>query len=96
MELKDKLELIIALAIVVAILGAYFDIPNDIVNQIVAWLMSIFVGILLSGVAGTLVESFTGDFLKTISIPIELFGFKFSISLFVIATIVVKFLLFGM
>ena len=96
MKLKDKLELIIALVIVVVFLGALLNIPNDIVNQITAWLMSIFVGILLSGVAGTLVESFTGDFLKKISIPIEIFGVKFSISLFIIATIVVKFLLFGM
>jgi hypothetical protein len=95
MNLKEKFQIIIALIILVAFLGAYFNIPAETINQVVEWLVSIMIGILLAAVSGALVEAFTGDLLKTIFIRVEIKGFSFSISIFVIATIIVKILLFG-
>ncbi len=95
MKGKETLELIITLIIVVAILGAYFNVSDETINHIVDWLVSIFIGVLLSAVSGAIVEAFKGDFLKMIFIPIKIGDFKFSISVFVIATFMVRILLFG-
>jgi len=95
MENDEKLQLIIGIIIAVVLIGAFLNIPNDIINLIVEWLVSIFVGILLSMVSGAIVESFTGDILKKILIPIEIKGIKFSISVFTITTFIAKIVIFG-
>jgi hypothetical protein len=91
----DKLKLIIYLIVLVAILGAYFNLPTYLTDQIIQWLVSMLVGSLSSLIAGTLVEALTGDLLKAITITITIKGFEFSITAFAIATLIVKFWLFG-
>jgi len=94
-EDKNKLQLIILLIVLVAITGAFLGIPQDWTNQIIQWLVSAFIGTVFSMVAASFVEAFTGDLLKKILITIEITDdIKFSISLFAIATIIVKYLLF--
>lgn len=90
-----KLELIIYLIVVVALLAAFFNLPWAITNFIIQWLISAFIGSFLSLLAGSLVEAFTGDFLKKIAIQISIRGFKVSITAFAIATFIVKVALFG-
>lgn len=92
---EEKLRLILYLIIVVVIVTTFLGISTEIIETIVELLVSIFIGVLLSMVAGSLVEAFTGNLLKTILIPINIKGFKFSISVFVIVTFIVKVLLFG-
>jgi len=89
------LELTVYFIILVAFLGAVFNIPFALTNIIIQWLIGIFVGSLCSLVAGTLVEAFTGDLLKTITITIEISDFHISITVFAIVTFVVKIWLFG-
>lgn len=92
----DILEVIVWLIFLVAFLGAFYNIPSGITNQIIQWLISIFIGTAFSIVAGTLVEALTGDHLKTILINIPIIGdFSISISLFAISTFVVKIWLFS-
>ena len=91
-----KLELIIYLIVVVALLTAFFNIPWAITNFIIQWLISAFIGSVCSLIAGALVEAFTGDFLKKIAIQISIRGFKVSITAFAIATFIVKVALFGL
>ena len=91
----DRLQSMIVLIVIIGVISAILGIPNEIAEQITYWLISIFIGILLSGMAGLLVEAFTGDILKGILIPIEIKGIKFSISAFFIVTFIVKILLFG-
>ena len=93
-ELK-KLDLFIYLIVAVAVIGAFLGIPTLITNVVIEWLIGAFVGTLFSMVAGAIVEAFTGDFLKTITLTIEIKGFKFSITVFAIATFIVKVWLFG-
>lgn len=93
---KEILDLIIGLIIVVAVLGVYFNIPTETINLIIELLVSIFIGVILSMVAGSLIEAFTGNILKKISLNIPITkNFSISISVFVIATFIVKILLFG-
>jgi len=89
------LELIVYLIILVAFLGAVFNIPFALTNMIIQWLVGLFVGSVFSLVAGALVEAFTGDWLKTITLTIEIGDFHISITVFAIVTFIVKVWLFG-
>jgi len=91
----NKLERFIYLIIAVAVIGAFLGIPTYITNIIIEWLIGAFVGTLFSMVAGAIVEAFTEDILKTITLTITIKGIKFSITVFAIATFIVKIWLFG-
>lgn len=92
----SKLELFIYLIIAVAVIGAFLGIPTYITNIIIEWLIGAFIGTLFSIVAGAIVEAFTGDILKTLTLTIEIKGIEFSITVFAIATFIVKVWLFGL
>ncbi len=93
-EYTEKLQWILVLIVVVVIIAAFFQLPQSLVNWMVEWLVSAFIGIVFSMVAAAIVEGFTGHFLERISFTIEIKGFKFSITAFAIATIALKYLLF--
>jgi len=96
MKGEEKLQLIVYIIVFVAIAGSVLGLSADTTNQIIQWLLSIFVGILLSMIAGYLVEGFTGNLLKKIFITIPITDdFNISISVFTITTFIVKILLFG-
>jgi len=90
-----KLELIIYLIILVAFLGAVFNIPNALTNWIIQLLVSAFIGSVFSLVAGAIVGAFTEDLFKKITLTISIRGFKISFTVFAIATFIVKVWLFG-
>ena len=92
----DKLRLIILLIVLVTIAGTYLGVPFSVTNQINEWLISIFTGMVISLVVNSFVEALTGDILKKILITIPITErVKISVSLFTIATIVVKYWWFG-
>jgi hypothetical protein len=91
----NKLELILYAIVLVAIVGAFLNIPSWLTNGVIQWLIGAFTGLVFSIVAGSLVEAFTGDLLKKIALNIEFRGIGFSITIFAIATFVVKIWLFG-
>ncbi|MHA1833570.1 MAG: hypothetical protein ACTSV7_06225 [Candidatus Baldrarchaeia archaeon] len=90
------IELIVYLILLVAILGALLNIPTALTSWIIQWLIGALVGSVFSLVAGAIVEAFTGNWLKTITITIEIGDFNFSITVFAIATFIVKVWLFGL
>jgi hypothetical protein len=95
-KIEDKLNLLVVLVILVVLVGSYIGLSQSQMNWLIDWLVSITIGGIFSIIAGSIIESFTGDFLKKILINIKIInGLKFSISLFTIATIVLKFLLFN-
>ncbi len=94
-EGEKKLRLIVWAIVVVAIATAFLGIPQGWTNIIIEWLASIFIGTVFSFFAASLVESLSGDILKSILITIEITDdIRFSISLFAIATIFVKLFFF--
>ena len=86
MDFREKFEVIIGVIVLVAVVGALLNLPQNLVNLIISWLLSIGVGVILSGICGELIEAFTGDFFKQIFVNIEVWKFHFSIPLFVILT----------
>ena len=94
-ENADKLRLILLAIILVAVAGVAFGLPQHIVSWMTQWLISIFIGMVFSLVASSLIEALTGDLLKRYRMEIEITDdIRFSISLFMIATVIVKYLLF--
>jgi hypothetical protein len=92
----DKLRLVILIIVLVTVAGTYLGISSSTINQINNWLISIFTGMVISLVVNSFVEALTGDFLKKILITIPITEkIKFSISLFTVATLVVRYWLFG-
>ncbi len=95
MEWEDKFEAVLGIIVAIAILGVVLGWPDKIVTLAIEWGTSVLIGIILSGVSGGLVERFTGDFFKNITITVPIAGFNFSITLFFIITLIVRFLLFS-
>jgi hypothetical protein len=89
------IEVIVYLIILVVVLGALFNIPMALTNWIIQWLIGALVGSVFSLVAGAIVEAFTGELLKKITLTITIGDFSFSITAFAIATFIVKVWLFG-
>ena len=89
------IEVIVYLIILVVVLGALFNIPMALTNWIIQWLIGALVGSVFSLVAGAIVEAFTGELLKKITLTINIGDFSFSITAFAIATFIVKVWLFG-
>ena len=94
MKLKEKIELILFAIVIIAVLAALYRWPDWILSEVMEWGISIMTGIILSAIAGGLVEGFTGDLLKKISFNIHILGFDFSITLFFIVALFVRFWLF--
>ena len=92
----DKLRLILYIIVLVVVVGALLNIPSALTNSIIQLLVGVFIGSFCSFVAGSLVEAFSGDLFKQFAWNIELFGFKFSITAFAIATFIVNVWLFGL
>ena len=66
-------------------------VANSLFTQ---WVPSIFLGLIISAISAGFVEGLTGDSLKYIYLSFNIKGIKVSITLFAIATLIVKFILF--
>ena len=84
---------VLALIGIVAI-GAWRGWSDSTIHTIVEWGAAILISVILSGFCGTIIERVSGDFLKRISLPLSVGHYNFSISLFVIVTPILKFILF--
>ena len=95
---KDKtepLKLIMVLVTGVGIIGALFNM-TELTNQIIQWLVSIFISMALSISVGSLIEACSGDILKKIFINIKIVDkINIPIPLFLITTYFIKIWLFG-
>lgn len=91
LKIENLFYLIIAVVVVCALLNVTPDVTN--------WIVNVLVGLVISSVcslvAGSLVEAFTGDWLKKIAINKEIFGINFSITVFAIVTFIVEKWIFG-
>lgn len=94
MNIKEKISLIIGVIIIIALLSTILGWSTNILTFAIKWGISIIIGIVTSGISGMIVESITNDWLKTITLTVEIKGFEFSISVFFIVTILIEQLLF--
>ena len=83
-KIENYLKIFVWGAVILAVLGFSLDLYTK-------WGITILISLILSVVAGEIISSFGGDFLKKITIPIKIYKFKFSVTLFFISVFLVKF-----
>lgn len=81
---------LIAVAFVLALLG----VPDWLFGFVISLFVSAISGAIVSFLVTALVEALTGDALKRVMITVEVEGYEFSISLFVLATVALRIWLF--
>jgi len=86
---------IILIALFFGLLGVSPNVTDAVINLIAKLFVGSLVGAVMSLPAAVIVEAFSGDWLKTVFLVVEIHGFKFSISVFVIVTFIITRLLFG-
>ena len=94
-KVQDKVAQVLLLMTVLVIIASSIGLSSDIINSIEKWSVSIVIGIILSAVSSRIVERISGDWLKGKLLIITIWNYRFSISLFTIATFIVQKLLFG-
>ena len=94
MNLKEGYRLIPRLVVLVGILGALGFLPDIIVSTAIKWLLALFIGGVTSWISGEFVEQITGNLLKKINFKVYILGKKFSVTLFAVVTLAVKFWFF--
>jgi len=91
MDLREKTKLLTLAVILVIVILSWFGFKTD-------WVVDLFgiliIGLVTSAVAGTLIGSLGGEFLKKYSFTFEVWKFKFSVTAFFIVIILVKLFLF--
>ncbi len=96
-ELREFHSLLI-LIVVVILLGVFWlalNLPFFIIDQLLRWSWSALIGFFSSIAVANLVEFFTGDLLKKLSLTFSFKGVKVSISAFTVTTLVIRIWLFG-
>ena len=94
MPLKEKIQLMLGAIIIIAIIGTLYNWPNRITDLLINWSMVILISLILSAIAGKLIESFSGDLLNNIFLVVRIWKFDVSISVFTILIFILKIWLF--
>ena len=94
MTLKEKIQLLLGVIIIIAIIATIYNWPTSIISLLINWSISIMLSLIISTIAGKLIESFSGDLLKNIFLVAKIWKFDVSISLFTILTFILKVWLF--
>lgn len=94
MNTKNKVKILVQIIIIIILLGTIFNISVEVTDYYVDFVLSAIIGIITSAVAASFVERLNGNVLKKIFLTFEIKEFKFSISVFVIVTFLVKIWLF--
>lgn len=94
-ELRERVRLILLILVAIVIVGTYLGLSQETMKFIINLFQSIIISTFLSFIAGSLIEAFSRDMLKKYFLVISIKDeFSVSISFFVIATILLKFILF--
>ncbi len=94
MNFKDAVNIFVSGIIILAIVLALMGFDGQTIDKIIDWLIPIGLSFILSALVGTIIEGFGGDALKNIFVVIPIWKFEISLSLFVIATFVLKLWIF--
>ncbi|MCK4496816.1 MAG: hypothetical protein KAU24_01370 [Candidatus Aenigmarchaeota archaeon] len=91
----DTIRTLILVLILIVVGGTYLGVSAETMSVIVdLFTKYVIIGAITSLVVGSLVEAFTGDYLKGILLNINIKGLKFSVSVFFITVVVLKLLIF--
>ncbi len=88
MNLKLFLQISVMIFVVLAVLG----FSGNTIDKIAHFLYAVvLVSIILSGIIGSVIEKFGGDFLKKYSYNFKVYGVNFSVTVFALLVMIIKF-----
>lgn len=92
-EMKIKVQLILYIAVFLIAIASLNDIKwlEKLVNNNISWIV---ISVFTTGFCQMVIQKFSGDYFEKILFKKNILGFNFSISLFLMLTIILKFLLF--
>jgi len=94
MKFKNAVLIFVGVIIILSIILALMGFNGETIDKVINLLIPIGLSLILSAFVGAIIERFSGDTLKKIFIVIPIWKFNVSVSLFVIATILIKIWLF--
>ncbi len=92
--ITDNIRRLFYLLIIVVVILALVGASEGQINFVVNVFASAILGAVTSLIAASIIEAFTGDALKFVLMTVEIRGFEFSVSLFFVATVILKLLIF--
>ena len=93
--LGERLQILLLILVIIVLIGGLLGLSQEILGNIINLFAAYAIlPTITSFFAGMLVEAIGGGSLKMISLTIDVKGFRFSITAFMIAVLAVKLLLF--
>lgn len=94
-KLGKQVQTYIYILIIIVLAMAYLGFSQSVISFVEdIFVKYVIISAITSAVAGSLVESLTGNSLKSIFLNVEVKGIKFSLSFFVIAVFILKIFIF--
>jgi len=92
MNLKIFFQISVLVLVALALLGFSGETVDNVAYLLYAVILP---SIIFSGIIGSVIGGFGGDFLKRISFNFEIYGINFSVTAFALAVLIIKFLILG-
>ena len=92
-ELKKNINLVVYLLLAVSIILIYLG-KDKYIGVVTNWAVSILIGLITTALSQSIVQRFTGGSLERIFLNVTILGKEYSVSIFIIISIIVKFFIF--
>ncbi len=92
-EMENKVELIISLIVLVAIVSSLY-LKGKYINLATEWGTLILISVITTGFCQMIIQRISGNLLEKIPLTVTIAGKKFSFSLFFVITILLKLIIF--
>jgi hypothetical protein len=94
MKFEQAVNLFVGTIIFLGIIMALLGFNGVSIDKTINWLIPLGISFISSALIGELVEKYSGDFFKKITLTYNIFDYEFSITAFPILVFIIKFWLF--
>jgi hypothetical protein len=94
MDFKTSIKLLVFGIFFIGLLMAILGFSGKQIDNVIQWFIPLCINFIISSFIGTIIEAYSGDSFKKISLTVPIWKFNFSISLFAILVVVIKLWLF--
>jgi len=92
-DLKNNVNAVIYLLLAISIVLIFLG-KDKYIGIVTNWAVSIITGLIMTALSQSIVQKFSGGSLEKVFLNIKIFGKRYSVSIFIIVSILVKILIF--
>ena len=92
-ELKNNVNAVVSILLAISIILIFMG-KDKYIGVVTNWAVSIITGLFTTALSQKIVQRFSGGSLEKIFLNITVFGKKYSVSVFILISIIVKMLIF--